>query len=63
MYSYRWAKFLVAGAKYNDSHFLLVEFYIHHELDGVIKPGICRNRQWVLSQLVNGSTLFTLNQN
>ena len=33
MYSYRWAKFLVAGAKYNDSHFLLVEFYIHHELD------------------------------
>lgn len=44
MYSYRWAKFLVAGAKYNDSHFLLVEFYIHHELDGVIKPGICRNR-------------------
>lgn len=62
MYGYRWDKFLIAGARYNDSHFLLVEFYVHHELDDVIKPVICRNRQWVLSHLVNGSTLFTLNQ-
>ena len=63
MYSYRWAKFLIAGARYNDSQVLLVELYIHRESDGIIKPGVCRNRQWVLSHLVNGSTLFTLNQN
>ena len=63
MYSYRWAKFLIAGARYNDSQVLLVELYIHRESDGSIKPGVCRNRPWGLSHLVNGSTLFTLNQN
>lgn len=59
MSDFRWSKYVISSAKYGNSNILLVEFCIHRDSGSTIGPGIIKNRTWLLSQLISGSSFCT----
>jgi len=58
MTNFRCLKYIVSGAKYSCGNILLAEFIIHRDFESTIGPGVIRNRSWLLSQLLNGSSFY-----
>lgn len=54
------SKYYISDAKYEDSNTCLIEFDIHSDTGANIGPAIKKNRLWVLSKLIQGTSFYTI---